>query len=354
VIPTSGDTNARGDWVPPTELPGLATNSARGGIAGAWRGWPGRIARIAFAILPLAWLSLRIDWRTVASRASQVGALGIVLATAATFASVAVGAVRWSVMLRAYGADPERVPRLATLLRHNFVGQYFSVLPTGVAGEAVRAWRVAHCTGGIARSLVVVFVDRIAGLVGLLLVAGGAAIGSSALRGGAVGFAMNVGLAIALALGLFVIALPQLLQRHDRLAGLVRSVPVVGRVVAGIPPASRPAGLLVAIALSAVTQFCVVLTVAALIAPLAPTATLLVCSRVVPAIILVTYVPLTPGGLGQREAAFVALFGLVHVEPAAAVAASLLYFGVFLSASVVGGVVVLWERWRGVETAVAA
>jgi hypothetical protein len=300
-------------------------------------------------VLPLAWLFRQVNASVVLARAAQVGPRGLLLALAAGFASLCAGALRWGVLLRAYGADPARTPPLLTLLRHNMVGQYFSVLPTGVAGEAVRGYRVAGCFPRATTSYVVLLVERITGLMGLLLIAGAAALTSPALRGGPVAFAMNVGVALALAFSAVAFALPQLAARAPRVRALLARVPVAGRLLADLPAARAPGGLVLALLLSVVSQLCVVATAAALLGPLAPAATLAVCARVVPAIVLVTYIPLTPGGLGQREAAFVHFFALARIEPAAAMAASLLFFAVMLALSLAGGLVLAYERARGLS-----
>ncbi len=72
-------------------------------------------------------------------------------------------------------------------------------------------------------------------------------------------------------------------------------------------------------------------------------------ARVVPAIILTTYVPLTPGGLGQRELVFKYMFGLVGVAPDAAVATSLLFFAMLMGLSALGGMCLLAERALGLD-----
>jgi uncharacterized membrane protein YbhN (UPF0104 family) len=316
-------------------------------LRAAWTGWPGRLLRLLLAVLPLVWLFRRVDASLVATRAVQVGPRGLLLALLAGGGSLCVGAVRWRVLLGAYGADPARIPPVLSLLRHNMVGQYFSVLPTGVAGEAVRGFRVGHCFPRPSTSYVVLFIERIAGLMGLLLIAGAAALASPALRGGPVAFAMNLGVALALSLGTLVFVLPQLAARLPRLQTQLARLPLAGSLLANLPVARTVRGPLLAVALSVLSQLCVVLTVAALLGPLAPAATLAVCARVVPAIVLITYIPLTPGGLGQREAAFVHFFGLVHIEREAAMAASLLFFAVMLALSVLGGLVLLYERARG-------
>jgi uncharacterized membrane protein YbhN (UPF0104 family) len=258
-----------------------------------------------------------------------------------------VGAVRWRFMLNAYGADPEHVPPIRSLFRLNVAAQYFSVLPTGVAGEAYRAYRVQQCFSEPTTSYVVLFIERIAGLVGLLALAGTAALLSPEARGGPVASAMNVGLFVALIAATTAFVIPQTSARYPALHRSMSSLPVAGSILRKIPAAKslRPLGPV--LILSVLSQLGTVASIAALLAPLSANATLSACARVVPPIILVTYLPLTPGGLGQREAAFAHFFGLVHVEREAAVAASLLYFAVYLCTALLGGLLLAIERTRG-------
>jgi uncharacterized membrane protein YbhN (UPF0104 family) len=64
---------------------------------------------------------------------------------------------------------------------------------------------------------------------------------------------------------------------------------------------------------------------------------------VLPALILLTYVPITPGAVGQRELVYVHLLGAVAVKPEQAVALSLLVLGSNLAVAALGGGVHLVE-----------
>ena len=75
-----------------------------------------------------------------------------------------------------------------------------------------------------------------------------------------------------------------------------------------------------------------------------PRATLSVCARVQPLVLLLMAVPLTPSGLGQRELAFATLYGLAGVTTTAAVTASLLSFSLALAQAAIGGLVLAAEQ----------
>jgi hypothetical protein len=290
----------------------------------------------------LIWLSRRVHWVDVMQRAVDVGARNMVLSFVALLASVYIAAHRWRLMMAAYGATA--LPPSLTLFRHNLVGLYFNVLPSGVAGDAVRALRMREAMGGLAPALTVVFLERVAGLLGLCTVAAMAMIFSQNLHNDAVAWVLEVGLLGALALSFVLLAGPWALARSTRLKNLVERVPLFGAAVLRIPPARSYARLVLAVLESVSIQSLVVLAVALLVQPLAPDLTLLVCARVVPAVILTTYIPMTPGGLGQRELAFRYLFGLVGVAPDAAIATSLLMFAELMALSALGGLCLVAER----------
>ncbi len=313
----------------------------------AWEGWPGRVLRVLIAALPLYWLFRRLNWREVMREAAAVGPTGIALAFTCVFVSVAVGAVRWGVMLRAYGATD--LPPLSTMLRHNLIGLWFNLLPSGVAGDAVRGHRVREYAGGLPTSYTVLFVERVSGLLGLCLIAALSTLSPISIRSDAVSWTLGLGLLGAAGLSAVVLLVPFAITRRPSLRLLVERVPVLGPMIVKIPPPRSVRGPLASVFLSVLTQGALVVCVFFLLRPLSPVATFGVCARVVPAIILVTYIPITPGGLGQREAAFTGLFGLAGVPGTMAVAASLLFFAEIVGVSVLGGLCLAAERIAAVR-----
>ncbi len=79
-------------------------------------------------------------------------------------------------------------------------------------------------------------------------------------------------------------------------------------------------------------------------AMIAAEVTVVTCAPEVPAAILFTYVQLTPGGLGQREAAYVYHYGLAGVAASVATTTSLLVFSAAMTLAGVGGLCPLAER----------
>lgn len=312
------------------------------------RRWAGRLLRLLLAILPLWWLSTKVAWGDVWLSARRVGFASMSASFVAAFASYLFGCIRWRIMMRAYGA--REVPSVLTMLRHNLIGGYFNVLPSGVAGDAVRGHRVQQYLPSLATSYTVIFVERITGLLGLCVIAGAAILLSNELHADTVALTLELGLLGAFGLSLVVLFLPYVLLKRPALRDRwLMKVPVVGDLLAKIPPARSLRGPLLATLLSVLTQGVVILSVALLLRPLAPSVSFVTCARIVPAVILFTYVPLTPGGLGQREAAFVYLFGLVGVSASIATATSLLFFGIGMALAGLGGLTLLLERTFSIE-----
>lgn len=313
-----------------------------GAVRAAWQGWPGRVARMSLAMLPLVWLFKRVDWRDVMEHAREVGATSMFLSWFALIVSTFIGCVRWGVMMRAYGA--EKTPSIGRLMVHNMVGHWFNVLPSGVAGDAVRAHRVRGFLPTPATSFVVIFVERIAGLVGLCAVALLALALSPNLRSDVTTWAMRAGVAGAFALGAVVCALPYVLSRNENLRALALRVPILGPIVTWIPPARDVFRVQVSVVMSLFTQVAAITAMAIPVMALAPQVNVVTAFRIIPVIILFTYIPLTPGGLGQREAAFVALFGTVGVARAASLTSSLLVFAAYMALAATGGLCLLGEK----------
>lgn len=325
---------------PPTQPPSP--------LSRAWRGWPGGVARLAFAVLPLFWLAQRVTLGEVAAQARAVGPWSVLGAFVAFLSGVTVTVVRWTVLLRAYGAT--RLPPLRTMARHVLVAIYYNVLPSGLAGDIVRSHRVRDYVPTPAASYAVVFVERVVGLVGLLV------IGASALALGSEVSASIVGRALAAALGLaaggaaILLGLPVGVERRPALRRAVERVPLAGGLVLRIPAAHSARPLFGAIVLSLFTQGFAVLAIVLLTRPLVTESQLAACLPVIPLAILLAYVPLTPGGVMQREAVFALLYGLAAVPTSSAVAVSLLLFAIQLAIAGLGGAVHALEGAFGWES----
>jgi len=235
-----------------------------------------------------------------------------------------VSSLRWFLVLRAIAA-PLPLGRVVELM---FVGNFFTqVLPTSVGGDAVRIWQASRQGIGFHRAFSSVMLERATGLLALvLMVVGGVLWLGAWLDAPALRLTLLASLPVLLA-GLALLCLLDRLPAtwSGALARLPLGAASWQLLCAMAADARRvlfdqPLSLYL-LALSFAAQLGSVLAVWALARglglELAPTAAL----AVVPAVILITFIPLSFAGWGLREGATVVMFGFLGfgAEPALAV-----------------------------------
>jgi glycosyltransferase 2 family protein len=299
----------------------------------------GLVIRVLGTVAALAWIATRVDLPSARDALARIAPSTFAIAIGLVAANVVAGAVRWRVLLGAYGAT--RIARLATLVRLYFIAFFYNTyLPGAVAGDVGRGvvTREAFEGEGATGALAVVLVERALGLFGLFallavgLVTTPGAIDRRALwwwtvLGSLGSFALVAAIPLARTLG------PRLPARLARIAA-----------IAGKLPALRDGrAFVVAIALSIATQALVAAAgwvILAALAPISLTASLLV----VPLAAATTFLPITVGGAGAREAVYVWLCGSLFGMPRAdALAASL---GLWLAHLITGAAGGLWQLAR--------
>jgi uncharacterized membrane protein YbhN (UPF0104 family) len=297
--------------------------------------------RLAFGLLRLvittaafAYLFSLVDRRALWAAFRRLPAWAMAVAVGLGFFNVLLGTVRWRALLAAYRA-PKR-PRIAALYRVYLVGLFYNTfLPGAVGGDVVRgvATRASFAgEGGATAAIAVVFVERVLGMCGLLLISAGAFLVRPVAGVRGVVFGSALGLVVAAA-AVTTLALGQRLARF--LPG------PLAKIAASLPPIARARPFLLALALSLGTQTVVALTGHVLVSALDPRVVLGDSLVMVPLAMATSYLPITVAGAGAREAAYVALYGLVGVARVDALAGSLLVFGSQLVVGAAGGIATL-------------
>jgi len=295
--------------------------------------WGGTAAGIAY-------VATLIDPSDVSDAASRISLGALAAAIALVALNVVCGAVRWRVLLAAYGADSR--PSLPRATRLYFESFFFNnYLPGAVAGDVVRGVVTRDVFGerGATAGLAVVAVERALGLFGVFVLL---AVGLVATRGlpetHALWWWAGLGMAGSLAL---VLALPfsRRIAPHlpDGLEAIARRIPEL----------SAPARFVEAAAWSIGTQVCVALAGWILLHAVEPRVTLGESLLIVPLAAATAFLPITVGGAGAREAVYVALGASLFAMPRSdALAASLALWLAHLVVGAAGGILNLTARSR--------
>lgn len=258
-----------------------------------------------------------------------------------------VGAMRWRLILAARGISFS----LKNLFRVYIIGHFFNSFMPGMAGgDLVRAFyttRLARCCQ--TEAVGAVLVDRISGMLvvysftlGVMLLNYKAFVREVSLR-------LPGGLMLAIILGGFLLLLwvynfrrckhwplIKLLWQHPRVARVITILLDVFDVLRLRPKLIRQTFFL-----SLLAQILLLIEFSVLGYSLNISLRFIDYLLVVPIVMSLAAVPITPGGLGTREAFAVIMFGALGVTAAESISMSLLYYAVSLSWSMVGGIVFL-------------
>ena len=302
------------------------------------------VLRLLVTVSLLWFLASRVDFEHATEIVSHVSLLLLAAALAALVASVLVSAVRWQVVLAAEGPSP----KLSSLTKLLFVGLFFNqVLPTGVGGDAVRAWRCHRLGVPLGAAVRSVLIDRAGGYV--VIVATYVASLPTLLRvlpdPSAQASILTV-LAIALT-GLLILPLmdflPVQLMRLPGLATLADLSRLVRRLIFNPKRWTAMLGLSILTVGFAVLAWKLVGD--SLGVPLS-FATWLV---IVPPVSLIQLMPVSLAGWGVREAAMVVVLAGFGVSATAALAISVLMGLALIVLGLPGGLIWLvdWDIGSG-------
>jgi uncharacterized protein (TIRG00374 family) len=315
------------------------------------------MARVAVSAAILAFLAWRMDWGQVAAafralRWSQwLAALGVLLA------AQVVSALRWQWLARPLGfAQPLR--RFVGLY---FVGMFFNLLlPTSVGGDAVRAVGLNAGSGRRMAALLSVLLDRLSGLLVLLMLACVAAVACPVPLPAWVTASVGA-TAVAAAAGLAVLpASTRLLARLD-VAGGGRwhgALAKVRHLAASLREAAalyrdRPRLLVGSTALSVLVQAAGVVQVALIGRAVGAEVPTLVYGVAVPMVALLTLLPVSLNGMGVREAGMILFLRPAGVPAGTAVTVAFLWFCGQTAAGLAGAGVYLFGQFPRPEVRAA-
>ncbi|CAA7614665.1 lysylphosphatidylglycerol synthase transmembrane domain-containing protein [Magnetospirillum sp. UT-4] len=310
-------------------------------LAKRWLPW---ILKGGISFGLIAWVLSKIDLADAWEQATSIDPMMAVLAVALMQAQIALGAVRWGMVLRALDA----VFTWGRTFAVYFIGVFFSlVLPGAVGGDAVRMWfsrRSGLSLGTAVNSVVLERAMTVFALV--LLVCLTQPILLERLPDLPGVWVFPVLLAVCV-LGILTLAtldkLPESLHRWRLVRGLVQLAGDTRKLF--FHPGWSLSTLLVALVGHVNLSMTVYLLASGLKIDIDP----LDCLVLVPPVILVMTLPISIAGWGVRETAMVTAFGFVGVADHSALVLSVLFGIVGMVTALPGGLVFLLAGGKRME-----
>ena len=299
-----------------------------------WKRW-GWLVRWGGTAAGIAYILHVVDFAEARTAFARIPIAAIGLAIALVAANVVAGAARWRTLLVAYGANHR--PTLARATQLYFISFFYNnYLPGAVAGDVVRGVVTRDVFGerGATAGLAVVLVERALGLFGVfLLLAIGLVVAGGGVDTGSLWIWCALGIAGSLAL---VLALPFARVLAKFLPGKLRTI------AEKVPALTSVTAFVIAIVYSIATQALVALAGFVLQHAVDPQVGLGASLLIVPLAAATTFLPITVGGAGAREAVYITLGASLFGMPKAdAVAASLALWLAHLVVGAIGGLLQL-------------
>lgn len=306
-----------------------------------WLPW---IVKGGISLGLIAWVLSKVDVAQAWSQATAMNPAMAMLAVILMLAQIALGAVRWGLVLRALSA-PLRWMQTASVY---YIGVFFAiVLPGAVGGDAVRMWAARRNGLSLASAINSVALERAVTVFGLvLLVCLTQPILMLRLPDLPGAWVFPLLLAVCV-LGILVLAV------LDRLPQSFRRWPVArGAALLAVDTRKlffHPGYSLITLLVALLGHVNLSLVAYALAVGLGLDVHVLDCLVLVPPVILIITLPISISGWGVRETAMVTAFAFVGVPEESALVLSILFGLVGMLTALPGGLVFLLAGGRKME-----
>ena len=237
-----------------------------------------------------------------------------------------VMAIRWKVLLHFYQINAGLLKLLEIMFVSNAVGH---LLPSGVGSDIIRVYELSRNKGCSEKVLASVFLDRVFGLVSMLLVA--------LLAAWYAYFSSQMDWAIPLLITLTMLGLPVallvirfLLSKNIRLSSdkklLMKIINFYNRFITALQQTDIPVyGYYVIILLSVLVQLIRSLVFMCIFIGLGSDIAIIHYFVFIPVVFILMLIPVSIGGLGIRESALFAFYGPLGLSIATCTVAGLIF-----------------------------
>lgn len=297
------------------------------------------IVKILITLAILAVIAYKIDLTTVLNVVRNMQPEYLLYALVMQLLSATLASYRWYLIMRRLQFGQGPLFYLKSYLKGSFFNQ---ALPGGIGGDAYRVVECAALGNGKKAAFYGVLLDRILGLIGILLLNLIANIAHPGLLPVAMFHLLN---AIALG-GIAAVVVFAMLGKIDRFAGykLTRHMHEISADLRRVYHDKRAIALHSVI--SVLIHFVSMLAVYFIGIGVGLNYSLLTFLVLVPPVMLLTIAPISLAGWGVREGGMIGLFMLIGADKALVLSMSVLYGLVLLAASLPGLYLFLTNRTK--------
>lgn len=310
-----------------------------------WRGIARFLLRLLGSGIVLILTFYLIEWESLMGAFQDVLIWRMLAAAAVWMVAFISATLRWQVLLHAIDI---RLP-LLMLVALNFSSFFYGkILPGAVSGDVLKTIRLGQKQGCLEEIALSVTADRVVGLlvVGTFALSGVFSapeiVASLELSKGALIVMGSILVAALMAGGIVIVYWPKLLGRfpwwQERADKVVSVLVMYWR---------SPSSIALSLLLSLVFQLAWVYMVWIIFTSFDIVVPFVVLLWAVALVNIITFLPISVGGLGVREGALVLLLSLYGIPAHQVMAASLSYFALGAGFAAVGGVVEAIGNVRG-------
>jgi uncharacterized protein (TIRG00374 family) len=310
------------------------------------------IGKIAFSTVLIGWILQKADLETIwqSIKSANLTLLGV--AFLLFYLGYLIIAMRQRTLLAAQNIQVS----IPFLLQSFAIGMFFTnLLPSTIGGDASRMYDVWRVAGSKSKAVSVILIDRFLGMFALVVFGLVAAVLSEKMREAIPGIGLYMGLILfAMATVLWMVfgsgarLVDWFLGLRFRLLGFVQHL--AGKIIKGFELyRGRADVLLRAVGWSFLLQLNSIVHFIILTRALDIEVPPLEMFIIIPVATILMLAPVSINGIGVRETIFVFMFGIYGVATESSVAFAWISLAMILVQGVVGGIVFLLRRNKGVR-----
>lgn len=313
------------------------------------------LLKVSVSVALISALLARADLPDLGRRLASAGVLTLVVGSLCVFALSVIAAARWKIVL----AEFRHALAFAAVWRYTAIGMFFSqLLPSGIGGDGLRIWYARRAGLPLGVAIGTVLVDRIIGLLGLLLLV---ILGLPYLLSLHISdilvtvisisaVVLALGIAAFLSVDHLMAGMAALLWRRTWTAYLQR--PFLSRLQAELARTAKDTRRLLkalphgpsTVVLSLINQIALGLVVLYLARSMSLSLSPAAAVFLFPPVLLLSAMPISLAGWGIREGAMVLVFSLAGLEADASLSVSVLFGVCMLLSGLPGGFIWLLTR----------